>query len=170
MRFGRLAIVVLTFGIVGIPAVARAQGITLGYVFTGPVWESGDARQAFTFGGGGEIVTGWKGTKIGLQAEHLWFPATETDGWFLRPISAGVVSIDLSRHFNQSSGSGRWQPFLTGGVFIAASGDAADGGFTIGAGVDRWFTQHTGLRIDVRDQFLPNSFSIVGVRVGIVFR
>jgi hypothetical protein len=58
--------------------------------------------------------------------------------------------------------SSRWQPFLTGGVLIVASGDAAGVGFTIGGGVDRWFTRHAGIRIDVRDQFLPGLFSLVG--------
>jgi hypothetical protein len=170
MRSGSLAIIVLTLGIASIPGVATAQGTALGYVFTGPSWESEDGRQAWALGGGGEMLTGWKGTTIGLEAAHLWFPAVESDGFLRRPVSANVVAVDVSRHFRQSSRPGRWQPFLSGGVFLAASGDAADGGFTIGGGVDRWFTRRVGLRIDARDQFLTNGYSFVGVRAGIVFR
>jgi hypothetical protein len=55
-------------------------------------------------------------------------------------------------------------------VLIVASGDAAAAGFTIGGGVDRWFTRHAGARIDVRDQALPGAFSLVEVRAGVVFR
>jgi len=167
MRSGPLAIIVLIFGIAAVPADAKAQGTALGYVFTGSTWESVNERQAWAIGGGGEMVTGWKGTTIGLEAAHLWFPV---DDWFRRPATANGVSVDMSRHFRQSSGAGRWQPFLTGGVFIVASGDAGNGGLTIGGGVDRWFTRRVGMRIDVRDQFLPGTFSLVGARIGVVFR
>jgi hypothetical protein len=161
---------VLTLGIATMPAFVQAQESAVGFAFTGPIWDGVDWRQAWTVGGGGEMVTGWKGTTIGLDAAGLWFHGFETDGRFRHPITARVVSLDMSRHFHPSSSFGRWQPFLTGGVLIVASGDVGQGGFTIGAGVDRWFTRHAGMRIDVRDQFLPGSFSLVGVRAGVVFR
>jgi len=170
MRSAPIAILVLTLGIAAVPASARAQGSAIGYAFTGPEWQTMDGRQAWTLGGGGEMITGWKGTTIGLEAAHLWFPAVESDGFLRRPVSANIVSVDMSRHFRQSTGPGRWQPFLTGGVFLAASGDAADGGFAIGGGVDRWFSRRVGLRIDARDQFLSNGYSFAGVRAGVVFR
>lgn len=170
MKSAPIATAVLTLGIAAVPASARAQGTAVGYAFTGPEWQTVDGRQAWTLGGGGKMITGWKGTTIGLEAEHLWFPAVESDGFLRRPVSANVVSVNISRHFRQSAGTGQWQPFLTGGVFLAASGDAADGGFTIGGGVDRWFARRVGLRIDARDQFLSSGYSFAGVRVGVVFR
>jgi hypothetical protein len=171
MRSGPVAIMMLlTIGIAAIPATSQAQGTAVGYAFGGPSWLTVDERQAWMVGGGGEMVTGWKGTTMGLEAARVWFPAVETDGRFRRASTATIVSLNVSRHLRQPAGAARWQPFLTGGASIVAGGDAAQGGFTIGGGVDRWFTRHAGVRIDVRDHFLPGSFSLVGARIGIVLR
>ena len=172
MRSGPLALMLLLTmgGIAAFPATSQAQETAFGYAFAGPTSGIGDRPLAWTIGGGGEMVTGWRGTTIGLEAGGVWFPALETDAPFGHSVTAKLFSLNVSRHFGRSPGLGRWEPFLTGGMFIAASGDAAQGGFTIGGGVDRWFTPHAGIRIDVRDQFLPGTFSLVGVRAGIVFR
>jgi hypothetical protein len=171
MRSGPLTIMVLlALGIAASPAILQAQETAFGYAFAGPTSGIDDRPLAWTIGGGGEMITGWRGTSVGLEAGVLWSPALETDGRFPQSITDRLFSVNVSRHFHKSPGFGQWEPFLTGGMFIVAGGDAAQGGFTIGGGVHRWFTRHAGVRIDVRDQFLPGAISLVGVRAGIVFR
>jgi hypothetical protein len=168
MRSGALPIMVLTMVIAVIPAVSQAQGTTFGYAFAGPSSGIGDRSTAWTIGAGGEMITGWRGTTVGVEAAGLWFPPVGT-GRFSQTITGGLFSVDLSHHFHKSPSFGQWEPFLTGGLLIVGSGDAGAGGFTMGGGVDRWFTPHAGLRIDVREQLLSVG-SLVGVRAGVVFR
>ena len=170
MRSGPIAMMVLaTIGIAVIPAIARAQGSAFGYAFAGPTAISGDRPLAWTVGGGGEIPTGWKGTTAGLEVAGLWSPPPRADGPYGRTIASRLISVDVSHHFRNVRGLGKWEPYLSGGLAIVGGGDAV-AGFAVGAGIHRWFTPHAGLRIDVRDQFSPDIVSLVGVRAGIVFR
>ena len=171
MRSGPMAIMVLlTMGIATIPATSQAQQTAFGYALAGPTSGIGDRPLGWTLGGGGEVITGWKGTTVGLEVAGLWDPAVETAGRFRPPITSRLFSANVSHHFYRSPGLGKWEPFLTGGLSIIASGDVGVPGFNVGGGVQRWFGRHAGVRIDVRDQFSPDVFSRVGVRAGIVFR
>ena len=42
--------------------------------------------------------------------------------------------------------------------------------FNGGGGIDWWITPHSGIRFEVRDQFLPFGSILPGARVGVVFR
>lgn len=171
MRSGSLAVMVLaTMGIAVSPAIARAQESALGYAFAGPTAIGGDRPLSWTVGGGGEMITGWKGTTVGLDVTGLWSLPPTADGRYGRTITSRLFSANVSRHFYNGGTLGKWQPYVTGGIFVIASGDDGGAGLMAGGGVDRWFTPHAGLRIDARDQFSPGLLSLVGVRVGIVFR
>jgi hypothetical protein len=81
--------------------------------------------------------------------------------------SFGVASFNLSGHFNRSQ---KLQPFITGGATLGFRSGTAGGG-NVGGGVQYWFKEHVGLRIEARDYlFSSDRYNYFIVRAGISFR
>jgi hypothetical protein len=177
MRSGPITITVLAaLAMTMTASLARAQGF--GYMFAGPmaVNDIGDRTTARTVGGGGEA---WIGTNISVGGEvgYLYFPPTKIIGVGYSgsmPAWEGLMlSVNGSRHFRHRDNRSGWLPFVTGGISFLLGGEPV-GLFNAGGGVDRWMTDHAGLRLEVRDQFLLTSYEVatvlLGFRAGFVFR
>jgi hypothetical protein len=170
-------VLLVTFGIASLPAVANAQGQGFGYAFIGPmaVHDIGDRTVAWNGGGGGEA---WVTTNVSVGGELglLGFPAVEErcgSGYCSSMPSAGslLLSFNGSRHF--AAPASGWRPFVTGGISFLVDRESF-GFFNAGAGVERWMTPHLGVRLEVRDQFvLTPGYAdsvLLGFRGGIVLR
>jgi hypothetical protein len=166
-RSASSGIVVVFAMIAVVPGDARAQGPDYGYVIGGLLWANSLGTPSPWFAGvGGEKVwgdgIGWGGEAglvilPGLRLPYL--PESSTT-------YGAAFSLNYSYHLRGHCIGARGQPFVTGGV----TGLWSDGGVGLslnaGGGVDLWLTRHSGIRIEVRDQFpfFP------GARAGIVFR
>src|SRR5262245_30953773 len=138
----------------------RAQG----YVFAGAGGTAPDGVGAtLNFGVGGEGLI-HKGLGAGGEIGYLTPARTMSDGF-------GILSANGSYHFISASESRRLVPFVTGGYsFFFRSGFA--NGFNAGGGINYWFREHMGLRIEFRDHVIHDSRNVhlVGIRVGLSFR
>src|SRR6185503_8175455 len=77
-------------------------------------------------------------------------------------------SINGTAHFPFMQKSPRTRPFVTGGVtFVLSDGFHPLANF--GGGVETWFRNRVGLRVEGRDE-TNGEFHMLGVRVGLVFR
>jgi hypothetical protein len=149
-----------TFTIAQTPNGHRGQG----YAFAGAggIAPDGDST-ILSFGVGGEGLI-YKGLGAGGELGYHT-PASSINSGF------GILSANGSYHFITASESGRLVPFVTGGYsFFFHSGHA--NGFNAGAGINYWFRERMGMRVEFRDQFVPGTSSghILGVRVGLSFR
>ena len=134
-----------------------------GYVFIAPSGFTSGATAGLHFGGGGEGLV-YKGLGVGGE---LGYAAP-----FERFNSGlGVASINGSYHFKNATASGKLVPFVTGGyslLFRSATANA----FNFGGGVNYWFKERVGLRVEFRGH-VPQSSEIsriYGFRVGLSFR
>ena len=138
----------------------RAQG----YVFAGAGGTAPDGVGAtLNFGVGGEGLI-YKGLGAGGEIGYLTPARTPSDGF-------GILSANGSYHFINASSSGRLVPFVTGGYsFFFRSGFA--NGVNAGGGINYWFRERMGLRVEFRDQIVPGGRAVhlVGVRIGLSFR
>jgi hypothetical protein len=159
-------------GLAATASMARAQQ-AIGYAFAGPMAASFRLRSAsWNAGGGGEWSLGDK-MSIGGELSVLIFPSgerrTEWGGDSQPAVNAFLVSANVSRYFRGSNHSS-WRPFVTGGI----SRMPGLGLFNAGGGVDRWIGPHTGIRLEVRDQFWASSYgagsAMLGLRAALVFR
>jgi hypothetical protein len=136
-----------------------------GYGFGAPGASVGDGGSNATlhFGVGGERLV-YKGLGAGGEIGYV---GSMTD------LSAGigVGSGNASYHFKTAASSGKLDPFLTGGYSLAFRSDVASG-FNVGGGVDYWFKERLGLRVEVRDHVFPvfRNMNLIGVRIGLTFR
>jgi hypothetical protein len=177
MRVDLCTFMLACFGSALIPAQAAAQQASgYGYAFAGPAAVSniGIRSVAVNAGGGGELWLGG-GLSFGGELGVLTFPAVEQRtsccGNSARSASGLLLSANASRHFGSSDGETKWRPFMTGGLSVVAGGGAI-GLFNAGGGAERWISRHTGIRLEVRDQFIlaANPSVLLGFRVGVVFR
>ena len=165
-----------TCGIVLIPSRANAQQASgYGYAFAGPAAVNiGLHSVAVNVGGGGELWLGG-GMSFGAELEMVYFPAVEERtsccSASASSATAALVSVNASRHFVRSDSEPTWRPFITGGLSVLGSREA----FSLlnaGGGAERWISPHAGIRLEIRDQFLPAASPSVMLefRVGVVFR
>lgn len=137
----------------------RAQG----YVFFGPGVTSGSSTTFVNFGGGGEAFI-----KGGLSAGGDiggYTPAKSFDEGF------GILSANAGYHFLKASKSGKVVPFVNGGYSLFFRSDTANG-INFGGGVNYWFKDRLGLRVEIRDHVVVESpdTHFVGFRFGLLFR
>lgn len=137
-----------------------------GYVFGAPGVISEGGAAALHIGGGGERLL-YKGFGLGFEIGAL-AP--------LRDLgvgeSVGIGSIDAQYHFRNASQSGKVVPFVTGG-YSAFFFDRVGNGANFGGGVNYWFKERLGLRVEVRDQVPFNTDAYahyVSFRFGLTFR
>lgn len=139
------------------------NGSGYGYIFAAPGGASGGGSGTLHIGGGGEGVLK-NGAGIGVELAYLTPFESIGDG-------LGTFSVNGSYHFLKSSKSEKLVPFVTGGYTgFFRSGYA--NGVNFGGGVNYWFKQRVGLRVEFRDNVLIDSGSIhfLNVRAGLTFR
>ena len=120
--------------------VAAAQ--THGYVFVAPGVASGgnNSSALIHLGAGGEAVLPI-GIGAGAEVGFLW--RTSLD-------ALGTVSINGYYHFQRN---GSWAPFATGGYSNFFTLNSHRNMANLGGGVNYWYKDHLGLKLEVRDHF-----------------
>jgi hypothetical protein len=127
-----------------------------GYVFVAPT-NSTAVGFGLHVGGGGEGLV-YKGLGVGGEI-----------GYFVD--DAGILSSNVSYHFTKASKSGKFAPFVTSGYSLVFPSDAVHA-FNVGGGMNWWFKDRIGLRLEFRDHIPIQSGSshLYGVRIGLAFR
>jgi hypothetical protein len=134
-----------------------------GYAFFGPgaIVEDGYSVAVAHFGGGGEGFL-YKGLGLGAEAGYL-------TPWRDFGNGIGLVSFNGSYHFNRDR---KLSPFVSGGYTLGFRSDTANL-FNFGGGVNYWFRDRVGLRLEFRDHvYSEQSLNIhyLGGRIGFSFR
>jgi hypothetical protein len=149
------------------PAIGMAQTAKehrgQGYVFVAPGAVSSEGTTAtLHFGVGGEGLV-HKGLGIGAEIGYVGPTRGLGEG-------IGIFSANGSYHFRNASASGKLVPFVTGGYSLAFREGAASG-VNFGGGVNYWFRERIGLRLEFRDQvFADGATHFYGFRIGLAFR
>jgi hypothetical protein len=142
---------------------------------------NGHRAQGYVFGGVGGIAPNGEGStlQLGVGGEGLIYKGLGAGGEIGYLASAnnfvngfGIFSANGSYHFVNASEGGRFVPFATGGYsFLFRSGGHANG-FNFGGGINYWIRERMGLRVEFRDQVIPDGQArhFLGVRVGLSFR
>lgn len=134
-----------------------------GYVFFAPgtIVGNGYSTAAVHFGGGGEGFL-YKGIGLGAEGGYL-------TPWRNFGSGIGVASVNGSYHFNRDR---KLSPFISGGYSLAFRSDTANL-FNLGGGVNYWFRDKVGLRLELRDHIYSdrssNTHYLAG-RIGFSFR
>jgi hypothetical protein len=152
-----------------LPAVAGAQSPEArrgwGYGFLALGGTAGDGS-AFTFhyGGGGERLI-YRGLGIGAELGNVSPSSNFGNG-------LGIFSANLFHSFRGRDRARKTIPFVTGGYSLKfRDDDDSGGGLNLGAGVQYWASNRTGLRVEFRDHhFFKGVLNFYGVRVGVTFR
>jgi hypothetical protein len=161
-------LILIIFFLALAPALASAQSADerrgQGYVFVAPGAASGGGTTAsLHFGVGGEGLV-YKG--LGAGGEIGYFaPARGLGEGF------GIFSANGSYHFRDSTSSRKLIPFVTGGYSLLFHSGTAHA-FNVGGGVNYWFRDRLGLRLEFRDHVLTNGGTVhyYGFRIGLAFR
>jgi hypothetical protein len=135
-----------------------------GYLFVAPGGVAPNGSTAtLHFGVGGEGLL-HKGLGVGGEIGYLT-PARSFDSGF------GIFSANGSYHFTQATASGKVVPFVTGGYSLFFR-DGHANGFNAGGGVNYWFRERLGVRLEFRDQVVTEGREVhyLGFRVGLAFR
>jgi opacity protein-like surface antigen len=129
-----------------------------GYVFFAPGVASPGGDGTAHIGVGGELL--FKGFGIGPELGYLTPVQSFGNG-------LGVFSPNLSYHFR----TGKTEPFVTGGYSLFFR-DGHAHGYNFGGGLNRWFTDRMGVRVEVRDNVLAEyrDTHFWGFRFGLSFR
>jgi len=115
---------------------------THGYVFVAPgaVSGSNNSSALIHLGVGGEYV--FRNT-YGAGAEVGFIGRSNLD-------SAGMASINGYYHFKHDR---PWAPFVTGGYSNVFELFQSDSLANIGGGINYWYKDHMGFKLEVRDHF-----------------
>jgi hypothetical protein len=131
-----------------------------GYAFAAPGIV--DSTPTLHIGGGGESLL-YKGFGVGAELGYLG-PFEAFNG------GLGILSINGGYHFGKSKSGQKWVPFVTGGYSLAFRKGVANLA-NIGGGVNYWFKDRVGLRLEFRDHiFTPGGTNVYNFRVGFTFR
>ena len=154
------AISTLLLGVFTTPAAA--QGNSYGHLFAAAGGTAPNGTGTLHFGGGGEGVFS-NGAGVGAELGYVHAFRDFTSG-------VGVFAINGSYH-HLKSGS-KTTPFITGG-YSGFFRDGYSNGINFGGGVNYWFKERTGLRVEFRDHIAlgdSEAAHFLGVRVGLTFR
>jgi hypothetical protein len=162
MKLMRLwfALLLLLFTFSGIAAAQRSMGYW--YAAPGAVRAGGHDALTVHLGGGGEFAI-WKGISAGIEAGAVGATRNYTESL------QGTASANGYYHFFRSK-TARYDPFVTGGYSLFFRRGTANLG-NYGAGLNYWFLQHLGARVEVRDHVLPGNGGthFWGIRMGFSF-
>lgn len=132
-----------------------------GYLFAAPGNIGGTTT--LEFGGGGETDL-YKGLGFGIDFGYLTFP---------KYLSAGVGVLSPNGRFAfRLSENSRLVPYVTGGYSLFFRRGVANA-FNYGGGMDYWFTEKYGLKVEFRNHVLTNcsgNCNAYQVRMGVSFR
>ena len=155
---------------IGSASVASAQGF--GQASGGVAWTLIRGNiYATTVGAGGESSS--TGASLGGEFDVTFLPersGTFPGGAFYSPAATiPQITVRVSNHFTIAGSDTR--PFVSAGLAVYPGRESFEL-FEIGGGVDHWLDAHTGVRVEVRDQFLPTSAmpAFLIVRFGVLFR
>jgi hypothetical protein len=145
-------------------AAALAQSSN-GYVFFAPggVTSGGATEMTLHLGAGGEGILG-KGVGVGAEIGALG-PRQEFSA------AVGIFSPNGYYHLLRRSGR-KLDPFVTGGYTLLFRSGSANL-FNFGGGVNYWFHNHLGIRVEFRDHVWTSSGytdHYWGVRTALAFR
>ena len=156
---------VLSVVLLGVFAGALKAQHSNGYVFFAPggVTCCGQTFMTLQFGAGGEVILA-KG--IGLGAEVC---AVGMRQYFSDSV-LGVFSPNGYYHFVHGKDL-KFDPFVTGGYTLMFRSGHANL-FNFGGGLNYWFSNRLGVRLEVRDQVHVDGSSVHywGGRIGLAFR
>jgi hypothetical protein len=134
-----------------------------GYTYIGPGVFTSPSESLLHYGIGGEgLISG--GLGVGIELGGFSRAEEFRDGF-------GVLSPNVSYHFLHASESRKLVPFVTGGYSLFFASGTANG-VNVGGGVNYWFKERIGLRVEVRDYVaIPSDgFNLIGIRFGLTFR
>jgi hypothetical protein len=146
-------------GLVAAQAANERRG--QGYVFLAPVAVSDEGAVATVHVGiGGEGLVS-RGLGLGGEIGYLAPPGRLEAG-------VGLFSANGSYHFRRGQ---KLVPFVTGGYSLLFRSGAAHGA-NFGGGINYWFRDRIGWRLEFRDQIadLDGPAHYVGFRIGLAFR
>jgi hypothetical protein len=151
--------------VVLLPLAAAAQSKDhhgQGYFFVAPTTTTAGGF-GLHIGGGGEGLV-YKGLGVGGEIGYIGAARELNRG-------IGVLSPNVSYNFTNASRSGKFAPFVTGGYTLLVGSDALHA-VNVGGGVNWWFKDHLGLRLEFRDHVATQfgSTHIFGFRIGLAFR
>jgi hypothetical protein len=151
--------------VVLLPLAAAAQSKDhhgQGYFFVAPTTTTAGGF-GLHIGGGGEGLV-YKGLGVGGEIGYIGAARELNRG-------IGVLSPNVSYNFTNASKSGKLAPFVTSGYSLLIGSDALHA-VNVGGGVNWWFKDHLGLRLEFRDHVALRfgSTHIFGVRIGLAFR
>ena len=137
-----------------------------GYAFFAPGVATGGGATTSTmhFGGGGEGLV-YKGLGVGGEIGY-------GTPWQSFSSGLGVFSANGSYHFLPRQRDAKVVPFVTGGYTLFFRSGAANL-FNFGGGINYWFREGVGLRLEFRDHVWPSSDQTGhywGFRIGLAFR
>ncbi|HKX26929.1 MAG TPA: hypothetical protein VJ302_04470 [Blastocatellia bacterium] len=113
----------------------------------------------FQIGGGADVLV-YKGISLGGEYSRATAAGTAVNGF-------DIFSANGSYHFLNGAGSGRIDPFATGGYSRFSRAVVDSNAVNFGGGVNVWLSDKLGVRFDLRDHVMSNS-SFVGLRGGLV--
>ena len=153
-----LLIVLLPFASAAQSEERRGQG----YFFVAPTTTT-EGGFGLHIGGGGEGLV-YRGLGVGGEIGYLGAAQELSQG-------IGVLSPNVSYNFMKASKSGKFAPFVTGGYSLLIGSDAVHA-FNVGGGVNWWFKDRLGLRLEFRDHVAVQfgSAQFFGVRIELAFR
>lgn len=161
----KLMLGLLPLALVPIPGVAQISDEHKGhgYVFFAPGTTSPETLGTAHIGAGGE-ARACKGLGVGAELGYLASWRSFGDG-------IGTFSANVSYHFRPGNGERKVVPFVTGGYTLFFRSGTANG-FNFGGGVNYWFHNRVGLRLEFRDNVWTTYSTVhwLGFRVGLSFR
>jgi hypothetical protein len=156
--------VLLTFFAVPGAAQTSDEHQAQGYAFFAPGGvAAGGSQGTIHFGGGVEALV-YKGLGVGGEIGYL--APTRSFGNGL-----GVFSADGSYHFLTRQRDQKLVPFVTSGYSLFFRSGTANL-VNFGGGVNYWFRERTGLRVEFRDHIRPDytTAHFWEFRIGVAFR
>jgi len=164
----RLISILFVLALMPALGLAQASDYTKGYGYayfapgaSSPSYPSSEAYAHLGVGGEGFFT---RNLGAGVELGYLTPMRSWSDG-------VGTLSPNLVVRFRAKDKNHKLEPFVTGGyTLFFRSGTAS--GVNFGGGVNYWFNNNVGLRLEVRDNVWTQYSTIhfVDFRVGVTFR
>lgn len=161
----RISIVVLVMLVFASPAFAQENPgtETRGFFFVAPgtfTGYSGDPVM-LRFGGGVETVAR---SGLGFAFDAGWLTSSEGMDYGMGSFSGAVMY--------EFPVNGRVKPYVRGGAGIVANRSGGEPFWNFGGGINYWFRDSTGLKVEVRDTLQDTNlrYGLLEVMVGLIVK
>jgi hypothetical protein len=146
------------------PGQERSKPRASGFAFVAPGERHDTGSSTLQVGGGGEGYV-YRGLGFGGDIGGLYSHSRTGVGQW-----TGMISLNALYNFNSADKS-KLSPFMIGGVTLIPAFDVG-GGFNFGGGLQYWFHDQIGLRIEFRDHVLTGMryHHYPQARIAIAFR